>query len=210
MPKETFFNLPEQKRARVIEAALDEFAAYPYHKARITAIADQAGIAKGSFYQYFADKKDLFKYIADLIVNKKLEYLNHDMMLNKDKYGFFELLHELYLSGFRFAKENPRLIDIANNLLNNKELQRELWNDYEDQSFDYFQLLLKEGLAKGELDPTIDTALVSRLLTGINYSLGDILYKGKDGKIDLDDESGLIETIDKMLAFIKNGIKKRE
>lgn len=210
MPKETFFNLPEQKRARVIEAALDEFATRPYHKARITAIADQAGIAKGSFYQYFADKKDLFKYIADLIVKKKLEYLNHDMMLNKDKYGFFELLHELYLSGFRFAKENPRLVDIANNLLNNKELQRELWNDYQDQSFDYFQLLLKEGLAKGELDPTIDTALVSRLLTGINYWLGDILYKGKDGKIDLDDEAGLMETIDKMLAFIKNGIKKRE
>ncbi len=210
MPKETFFNLPEQKRARVIEAALDEFATHPYHKARITAIADQAGIAKGSFYQYFADKKDLFKYIADLVVNKKLEYLNHDMMLNKDKYGFFELLHELYLSGFRFAKENPRLVDIVNNLFNNKELQRELWNDYEDQSFDYFQLLLKEGLAKGELDPTIDTALVSRLLTGINYSLGDILYKGKDGKIDLDDEAGLMETIDQMLAFIKNGIKKRE
>lgn len=210
MPKETFFNLPEQKRARVIEAALDEFAMRPYHKARITAIADQAGIAKGSFYQYFADKKDLFKYIADFVVNKKLEYLNHDMMLSKDKYGFFELLHELYLSGFRFAKENPRLVDIANNLLNNKELQRELWNDYEDQSLDYFQLLLKEGLAKGEVDPTIDTALVSRLLTGINYSLGDILYNGKDGKIDLDDESGLMETIDKMLAFIKNGIKKRE
>ena len=210
MPKETFFNLPEQKRARVIEAALDEFATHPYHKARITAIADQAGIAKGSFYQYFADKKDLFKYIMDLVVNKKLEYLNHDMMLNKDKYGFFELLHELYLSGLRFAKENPRLVDIVNNLLNSKDFQREIWGEHQDKSFDYFQLLLKEGLAKGELDPTIDTALVSRLLTGINYSLGDIIYRGKDGKIDLDDEVGLMETIDKMLAFIKNGIKKQE
>lgn len=210
MPKETFFNLPEHKRARVIEAALDEFATHPYHKARITAIADQAGIAKGSFYQYFADKKDLFKYIMDLVVNKKLEYLNHDMMINKDKYGFFELLHELYLSGLRFAKENPRLVDIVNNLLNSKDFQREIWGEHQDKSFDYFQLLLKEGLAKGELDPTIDTALVSRLLTGINYSLGDIIYRGKDGKIDLDDEAGLMETIDKMLAFIKNGIKKRE
>lgn len=210
MPKETFFNLPEQKRARVIEAALDEFATHPYHKARITAIADQAGIAKGSFYQYFADKKDLFKYIMDLVVNKKLEYLNHDMMINKDKYGFFELLHELYLSGLRFAKENPRLVDIVNNLLNSKDFQHEIWGEHQDKSFDYFQLLLKEGLAKGELDPTIDTALVSRLLTGINYSLGDIIYRGKDGKIDLDDEAGLMETIDKMLAFIKNGIKKRE
>ena len=210
MPKETFFNLPESKKERVIEAALDEFATHPYHKVRITAIADQAGIAKGSFYQYFDDKKDLFKYITDLVVKKKLEYLNQDMLINKDKYGFFELLHELYLSGYRFAKENPRLVDIANNLLNNKDFQREIWGDHEDKSFDYFQLLLEEGLAKGELDPTIDTALVSRLLTGINCSLGDILYNGKDGKIDLDDEAGLMEIIDKMLYFIENGIKKRE
>lgn len=89
MPKDTFFNLPEEKRERIIDAAIDEFAAYPFHQARVTAIADQAGIAKGSFYQYFEDKKDLFKHLIELMVEKKLSYINRDMVESKEKYGFF-------------------------------------------------------------------------------------------------------------------------
>ncbi|MGI6609073.1 MAG: TetR/AcrR family transcriptional regulator [Limnochordia bacterium] len=80
MPKETFFNLPAAKRERVVEAALEEFATRSYHEARVTAIVDAAGIAKGSFYQYFEDKKDLFRYLMELIVEKKLEYINRHML----------------------------------------------------------------------------------------------------------------------------------
>ena len=32
MPKPTFFNLPAQKRERIIEAAIDEFATHPFTK----------------------------------------------------------------------------------------------------------------------------------------------------------------------------------
>jgi AcrR family transcriptional regulator len=208
MPKETFFNLPDEKRQRVVETAIDEFAKRSYHKARVTAIADNAGIAKGSFYQYFEDKKDLFKYIMDLTVNRKLDYINNDMIVNKEKYGFFQLLREIYLSGIRFARENPQLLAIGNQLLNNRELQLEIMGEYRDQSSEFFQKLLKEGLKKGELDPEIDTALISRLLTGLNYALIDIVYK--DGRIDLDDIGDEIEVINKMLYYIENGIKKRE
>ncbi len=208
MPKETFFNLPDEKKERVIDAAMDEFAERSYHKARITAIADKAGIAKGSFYQYFSDKKDLFKHIMDLSVEKKLEYINYDMMANKEKYSFFQLLREIYLSGFRFAKENPRLVSIGNMLLNNKELQAEIWGEYKDDSSSFFEQLLEVGIAKNELDPAMDRTFVSRLLTAINYSLLDIIYI--NGKIDLEDEDGIMERIDKMLYFIENGIKKRD
>src|SRR5690554_1489824 len=110
MPKETFFNLPEEKRQRIIEAAIDEFATHPFHQARVTAIADQAGIAKGSFYQYFEDKKDLYKHLMDLVFQRKLSYLNQELVKNREKYPFFQLMREVFLSGFRFAKENPRLL----------------------------------------------------------------------------------------------------
>ena len=83
MPKDTFFNLPEEKRERIIEAAIDEFSAYPFHQARVTAIAEQAGIATGSCYQYFEDKKDLFKYLTELIAEKKLSYINRDIVESK-------------------------------------------------------------------------------------------------------------------------------
>ena len=208
MPTDTFFNLSDEKRERIIDAALKEFANRSYHKSRITAIADDAGIAKGSFYQYFEGKKDLFGYIMKLIVKKKFEYINQDMMVNQQKYEFFELLREMYVSGFRFAKDNPKLVAIGNKVTSNKDLLREIWGDNKDQGSDFFKQLLEVGLAKGELEPSIDKNLISKILTTINYSLVDIIYK--DGEFDLDDEENIMETIDEMIDFIKNGIKLRD
>src|SRR5690606_26935268 len=148
MPTETFFNLPEEKRQRIIEAAIDEFSRYSFHKARVTAIADNAGIAKGSFYQYFEDKKDLYKYLMETIAKKKMSYINKDMLLNRDKYGFFQLLREVFLSGIRFAKENPRLVPIGEMLLADKELLHELYGENMDRNNDFFKQLLKYGQEK--------------------------------------------------------------
>ena len=66
MPKETFFNLPEAKRQRIIDLALAEFAEKDYDTASISRIVSQAGIAKGSFYQYFENKEDLYTYLLTL------------------------------------------------------------------------------------------------------------------------------------------------
>ncbi len=70
MPKQTFLNLPEEKRARIVDVALTEFAEKGYTGASITGIVAAAGIAKGSFYQYFEDKDDLYAHIfsASLVI----------------------------------------------------------------------------------------------------------------------------------------------
>ncbi|NLM37485.1 MAG: TetR/AcrR family transcriptional regulator [Firmicutes bacterium] len=203
MPKDTFFNLPKEKQERIIEAAIDEFATHPYHLARVTVIAEQAGIAVGSFYQYFADKKDLFKYLMGLLVEKKLSYINSDMVKNQDKYDFFQLLREVYLSGIRFAKDNPRLLPIGLMLANDKALYREIFGEYEDQSAAFFQHLLEYGQAQGAIDPAIDPKITGKMLTGMLYSLTDFIVE--DGKFDPDD----MAIIDRMLYFIENGLKKR-
>jgi len=208
MPEQTFFNLPEEKREKITQAAMDEFARRFFHQARITAIIEKAGIARGSFYQYFEDKKDLFKYIIELCVGEKLKYINQDMIKNRDRYGFFELLREIYLSGIRFALEQPRLLAIGNKLLKDKELQQEVWGEHYDTSTEFFKELLKEGLKKDELDPLIDVEVVSKLLTGLNYSLIDIIYK--EDKINPEVLEEGMEEIDKMIYFIENGIKKKE
>lgn len=204
MPKDTFFNLPEEKRARVVDAAIDEFAAYPYHQARITTIADQAGIAKGSFYQYFEDKKDLFKYLIGLMVEKKLSYINRDMVESRGKYGFFQLLREVYLSGIRFAKDHPRLVPIGLMLASDKELYREIYGEHQDKGVAFFKQLLEYGKEQGTVDPAIDPALVAKMLMGMSYSLVDFIIE--DGRLNLDD----MKIIDEMLYFVENGIKKRD
>ncbi|TYS18546.1 TetR/AcrR family transcriptional regulator [Rossellomorea vietnamensis] len=65
MPKLTFFNLPENKRKVLIDAAENEFARVPLHEASIANIVKSAGIPRGSFYQYFENKDDLYFYLLD-------------------------------------------------------------------------------------------------------------------------------------------------
>ena len=65
MPTNTFFNLPIEKREKIINAAKSEFVEYSFHDASINKIIKSAGISRGSFYMYFENKEDLFLYILD-------------------------------------------------------------------------------------------------------------------------------------------------
>mgnify|MGYP001367152296 CR=1 FL=1 len=62
MPKSTFLNLRPEKRADFTDAALFEFALNDYQNASITNMVKVLGIAKGSVYQYFENKKDLYEF----------------------------------------------------------------------------------------------------------------------------------------------------
>lgn len=64
MPRPTFFALPDEKRARVVDAAVAEFARAPYAKASLDVVAASAGVSKGSLYQYFDDKRDLYAWLV--------------------------------------------------------------------------------------------------------------------------------------------------
>ena len=65
MPKQTFFNLPLDKQETLIDSAMKEFSRVPLNEASIANIIKHAAIARGSFYQYFEDKDDLFFFILE-------------------------------------------------------------------------------------------------------------------------------------------------
>ncbi len=84
MPKQTFFNLPDDKKERIINAAYDIFINMDYEDVDIRTITKKAGISIGSFYQYFHDKDDLYLYlmsnIEKKIYNKAKENINYFLM----------------------------------------------------------------------------------------------------------------------------------
>ena len=63
MPKSTFFRIAEEKRNRIVKAAQVEFLEHPYNEVSINQIIKNAQIPRGSFYQYFNDKEDLFLHV---------------------------------------------------------------------------------------------------------------------------------------------------
>lgn len=100
MPKDTFFRLPDDKRNRILKGAKKEFYNCTFSEASINRIIKDAEIPRGSFYQYFEDKKDLYLYVIEeniksVISNfgNKLEHSEGDIFLCVDNF-ISELLDE--------------------------------------------------------------------------------------------------------------------
>lgn len=204
MPKKTFFNLNEEKKNKIIEAAIDEFAANSFHKASVTNIIDKSDIASGSFYQYFEDKEDLFRYIIQIIMKRKLDYIDQEILKSPDKLSFFELLRKLYKGGIAFAQENPGLVSIGDNLTNsNCEVCNQIMEESKPQSVEFFKTILENAIQKGDVREDIDPEFTARFLTRINISLGDFIYT--DEGLDED----IMEIIEVLINIIENGIKAK-
>ncbi len=113
MPRETFHNLPADKRARFVDAALDEFCARPFDQASVTTIVARLGIAKGSVYQYFEDKVDLFAWLVEEAGRRKLAVIGAVV----PPPGFFPRLRAMYRAGLAFWQHEPRWAQVAMRLL---------------------------------------------------------------------------------------------
>lgn len=96
MPKQTFFNLPNEKRETLIRAAKTEFSRVPLYEASIANIVKEADIPRGSFYQYFEDKNDLYFYLLDKQGNDLWERFLSD--LEKHDGNIMMALSDLYRS----------------------------------------------------------------------------------------------------------------
>lgn len=71
-----FFELAEEKRNRIIKAAIEVFSKNDYKHASTDDIAVKAGISKGLLFYYFHNKKELYLYIYDFVG----EYLKSNIM----------------------------------------------------------------------------------------------------------------------------------
>ncbi len=112
MPKETFFNLPLPKRDKVIDAAVKEFSRVTIDEASIENIIIEAKISRGSFYQYFEDKEDVYKYVISFVISKK-----HDSLLKilkKNKGDIFAAFEEVFKKEFEIFSS-----DVFHNLMRN-------------------------------------------------------------------------------------------
>ncbi|MEV6104030.1 TetR/AcrR family transcriptional regulator [Streptomyces sp. NPDC051940] len=70
MPTTTWERLAPERRERVVEAAMREFGRQGYSAGSLNIIAREAGVAKGSLFQYFEDKLDFFTAVAELAAQR--------------------------------------------------------------------------------------------------------------------------------------------
>lgn len=91
MPTKTFFRLRDEKQESIMRAAIHEFGGNGFARAKIEEIAKNAGVAKGSIYQYFEDKKELFVYCAEWGLGVFMKKLDERMNIrDMDIFEYFQ------------------------------------------------------------------------------------------------------------------------
>ncbi len=206
MPSETFYNLNENKKQRVINSAINEFAENGFTKASITRIVNEAEIAKGSFYQYFKNKVDLFEYIIELAFETKMEYINKSISGYQNEFDFFEYWRMLNKVGIKFAKDNKQLAKISLSLIKNKDKNKfkQIIDKFQPVGNEKFENLLEKAQKKGHIRNDIDIKYISHLLYKSSFFITE--YFLEDNYVDNFDE--FLPLVENMVDIIGFGIKK--
>jgi AcrR family transcriptional regulator len=105
MPKNTFLKLKPEKRAYFTEKALFAFATQDFESVSITRLMQELALPKGSFYQYFEDKRDLYFYLFDYLQQKKDVALAAQEIRQKD--SFLDFWEEWYWTELQYYWQNP-------------------------------------------------------------------------------------------------------
>lgn len=217
MPYQTFFNLPEEKRQNVIDAALEEFALYDYKTASLSRMVEKAGIAKGSMYQYFENKKDLYLFLIDHVSKIKLRYLTENSVELGE--NFFNLLKQATYASYRFNLSYPRYSRIlyhAARETHNEELGN-LASQIREVSRNYVRGMITAAREQGQIRKDIDLDLASFCISQIaidmedfmsakhGFSYSQVLQEGKNKLPITPDQMESI--INDMIRFFQNGLE---
>jgi AcrR family transcriptional regulator len=168
MPKPTFENLPEEKRRRLLDLAVEEFTEHPYAQASLSRIVARAGIAKGSIYQYFDDKLDLYRWLLTHEVGRrKQEHLADAVPPSMG--DLFDRLGAMYLVGIRFLLAHPRIARLGTRALEpsgdpeadrvNEELRR--------MGLDGVRAMLADARGRGEISTAVDIDLAAHVIAQV-------------------------------------------
>lgn len=158
-----------------MDTAIDEFAAHHYRSASISRVVARAGIAKGSFYQYFHDKRDLHLYLIQLAVTAKLDYLLSHSETER-KAGFFAALRSLLQASAAFDLASPKLSQVLAHVQHgdlpyaHESLQR-----VKGIIQERVKRIIREAAAAGDLRPDLDEDLVSFVITTLAGEFGGYL-----------------------------------
>ncbi len=213
MPKKTFLNLEEQKQKRIINEAMKEFSEKGYENGNIGVIAKNAGVSKGSMYQYFDDKKELCLYCVKLAGHISFEYVDNKI---KDCYdmSIFDYMYFSYKKAWTvFTDEREAYVFLQNISLDIKsEISADVFNilikEYET-SYKQIKQMIENNKKQGLLRSDISTENILSYILAISGKFKEsmlVIAKEKGKEIyDMSFED-FEPFINDMVSLMKNGI----
>lgn len=189
----------EAKRELIFKAAVELFSTRGYHNATMSEIATAAGIGKGSIYEYFPSKLQLFQQMLIKGMETYYESFNTEELKHKSIQEKLRIVLEGHIIFCRQHSQLTRLVfwEAEGHDDEVKEWMLQMRKEKEAR----LQDLLNGGIASGELrdhDPYIMALTVSGVIGAVWIPLA------------LDEwDVDAAYLADKITDIIMNGIKKR-
>ncbi|OMC07207.1 TetR/AcrR family transcriptional regulator [Mycolicibacterium fortuitum] len=190
MPTVTWARLDPARRAAVVEAAEAEFGAHGYSRGSLNVIARKAGVAKGSLFQYFADKRDLYAFIADIGSQRVRAYMEERIRALDSTRPFFEFLTDLLDDWVAYFAEHPqdRSLHAAASFEVDTDARVSVRTVIHRHYLDVLRPLVRDAQNRGDLRSDADTdALLSLLLMIIPHLALAPYVRGMDPVLGLDE-----------------------
>jgi TetR/AcrR family fatty acid metabolism transcriptional regulator len=157
--------LREERRIQILETALQFFAEQGYYNTKMSDIADQLGLAKGTIYWYFDSKEDLFnrtfrhefEKLAQPMFEKALQ---QDLAAN-------EKLLALARVSLSMLSDFENLVFIMFQAMTTPQLGEMLTHNFKEYYDQFAQIIIPLFEETGEPDPTGAASLFFAVLDGL-------------------------------------------
>jgi AcrR family transcriptional regulator len=178
-----------ETRARLVAAAKEVFERDGFLDARISDIAERAGLSHGSFYHYFESKEEVFREVA-AEVNERLSAPMNTVILDPNsKAGPAERIREAMRIHMESYRDEARIMGVIEQVARFDEEVGNAWFErhqhYRNEMADSIRRLQRHGLVNGGLDPTITAAAIGSM----TYRFPEMWFV--QGLLDCDFDEGV-------------------
>lgn len=161
MPTQTYLNLPVAKQEAVLAAAMDEFSKRNVEEAKLSNIIRLAGIPRGSLYQYFENKEDLYVYAFEKLRADRREFTKpaFDYYLTSPFLTFFE---HFYALDTEYLARHPVHIQMGKVLYSHASgVSLSLIRGIKTRYRDIFVIAIERDKEQGNIRSDVDVAVLA-------------------------------------------------
>jgi AcrR family transcriptional regulator len=215
VPTSTWERLPEARRQAVTKAAQDEFAARGFSGGSLNVIAREAGVAKGSLFQYFRDKQDLYAYLSEQASARIRSDMESAIGALDWERGLFEPLRDLVVAWEEYFHSHPLelAMTVAVNLEPDRSARMAVRGAANEHYLAVLRPILEGAQQRGHLRADADVdALLALLLVLLPHIALASHSPGLDPVLGLssEDRSERLRAIDRLIAVLRAAFGAQE
>jgi TetR/AcrR family transcriptional regulator len=168
MPTETFSNLSSEKRNKIVQCAIENFARNGYTGTSMDSVAEAAQIAKGALYRYFTGKEDMYMLVVDTLVDDMNTYAMEFLDKHREA-DVFTAMRDHLVSIYELVKRFSVHRQVMCNVLYEEDLEfkGDVLAKFGKLTTQYTRLLLQRGIARGEVRDDLDLDVAAFMIESV-------------------------------------------